>query len=808
MLVKKLSRSLALISLFSSISLLLSSCLAKEDSRRTVLIWGHSLGPDDKGREAVIAEFERRHPDIHIRMFNLGAGEMNPQKLMTSIVGEVPPDIIDQDRFSIADWASRGAFQPLDELIARDSKEATSPRAEDYYPAAWKECSYGGKVYAIPRNVDDRILYWNKKIFREKSRELIAAGLDPNRAPRTWSELLRYSKVLTEISPDGTLKRAGFIPNFGNSWLYLYAFQNDAEFLDPTGTRCQLGSPQAVEALDFMKQGYDLLGGWQRAEEFQTVLSAGVGKPILRGTIAMVIDGDWGLSDLLKFGPDAEIGSAPPPVPDWRVKKYPQNPYVTWSGGFSWAIPTGAKNREDAWTFIKFVCSPEARLMEYRVQRLWDKRRGREYIPRMSALKSMNEQLFEEFKPNRPQYAAAWKQHMDLLPFGKFRPVTFVGQLLWDEHARSVQVACSGAMNSQQALLEGQQKVQRELDRAAERNLYPEVSKAWPTVAWAGAMALILGAWAWSFRNKPMKGNARYRARWGAFFITPWLAGFAVFTLWPMLASLFFAFTDTNAMNEPRWVGLRNFVELGGPEKAHLTLAFTNLATLAIFGVPLGVLSGLGLALLLERPRSGIRAYRTAFYVPSIVPGIAGAVLWLWLLTPDKELGIINAIWAQTIRPWLGFSEPGWLKSAEWAKPAYIFMGLWGAGGGLVMWLAALKGVPKELYEASTLDGATGYQQFKAVTLPALSPIVFFSTVIGFIGAIQEFDRAYVFSKAGAGPLDSLLLPVPELFNQAFSYFRMGYASALAWLIFVLVLIMTGIQFLLSRFWVKGGRGE
>lgn len=784
---------------------MLSLCALAE--KRSLLIWGRSVGPEEKGREAVVQEFERRHPDIHVNMFNLGAGEMDPQKLMTAIVGKVPPDLIYQDRFSIADWASRGAFLKLDDFVKRDMADPNSPHSSRFYPAAWSECQFQGSLFAIPQNVDDRILYWNRAMFRAKAKELRSAGLDPDRAPRTWSELLAYSKVLSEFNPDGSIKVAGFIPNFGNSWLYLYAFQANANFLDSAGRNCNLAGAEEQEALAFMKAGYDLLGGWKKVQLFQTGPQAGLGNPFLKGLVAMKIDGDWTLSDSIRFGPEFEAGAAPPPVPDDRYYhrgRYAnsKDTFVTWSGGFSWAIPSGARHAEDAWTFIKWVTSEEAVVLDATEQRKWDRRRGREPVPRMSARPQANQALYDKFKPTNPVYAACWKQHMDLLPSGRFRPSTFVGQLLWDAHAAAVDKACSGELGVKEALQEGQDRVQRELDRVYSRESYPDVWPYWPLLLTFVILGVGGAGWFVIWRKAPLSAYWRHRARSGAWFLAPWIFGFAVFTLYPMVTSLFYAFSDTNAMNNPKWVGMRNFAELNGAEKERVTHSLVNVFTLAGFGVPLGIFTGLSIALLLESKCRGIKVYRTFFYIPSIVPGIASSVLWLWLLTPKSDQGLVNRAWVSTIEPWLHLPPPAWLMSADWAKPAFVTMGLWGAGGGLVMWLAALKALPKELYEASVLDGAGPLKQFWTITWPLLSPIVFFATTMGFVGSLQEFDRAYIFSKAGAAPSDSLLLPVPELFNQAFRYFNIGYASALAWLLFLVVLILTGIQFLLSKYWV------
>ena len=232
-----------------------------QPARREVVFWGLSMGPDSKGQDAVLREFERRNPDLKVKLLSMGAGKMDPQKLMTSIVGNVAPDVINQDRFTISDWASRGAFLSLNEFIARDKgKDPLCPTPDKYYPATWAEAQYDGQTYAIPTEADNRVLYWNRKIFKESAEELVRNGCDPNRAPRTWSEILKYSKAITKLDKNGRLVRAGFMPNFGNSWLYMFAFMNNASFLSADGRKCTMNTPEAREALDFMVEGYKLVG--------------------------------------------------------------------------------------------------------------------------------------------------------------------------------------------------------------------------------------------------------------------------------------------------------------------------------------------------------------------------------------------------------------------------------------------------------------------------------------------------------------------------------------------------------------------
>jgi len=789
-------------------------------ARRDLVIWGIPMDADAKGQDAVVHEFERRHPDIHVRLLSMGAGNMDPQKLMTSIVGNVAPDVISQDRFSLSDWASKGAFRPLDDLIERDKgKDPLDPRPEQYYPATWSEASYNGKIYGIPTGADDRVLYYNKKMFRENADKLRAAGCDPDRPPRTWSEVLKYGRALTEWNPDGTLKRIGFAPNFGNVWLYMYAFQTNAQFMSADGKKCTIDSPEAEEALQFMVDGYDNLkldpkgpgNGYEVSKSFESGFLGKENDSFITGKIAMKIDGNWILTDPLgRYGTAVDFGAAPPPVPDDRYNKTghykdEKDQFVSWVGGYALSIPKGARNIQDAWEYIKFADSTEGRLVSAAAQFVWEHHRGRQFIPGLQANEEANLAIFEKYKPTDPKFAAALKEHIDLMKVGRIRPATFVGQLLWNEHTSAMERACYHKATPKESLLIAQNTVQRDLDAFYSKDNYPKVDLNIPlyvaiALTVVGMIVLFV-----LFQRLKLGRLAKNEAKWAYLFVSPWVIGFLALTLGPMLASLFFSFTQYDVLNEAHWIGLRNYGDMFGADRDRVFKSLTNAIYLAGVGVPLGLATGLAVALLLNTASKGMRFYRTLFYMPAIVPTIASAVLWTWVLTPDVNKGLLNGYWTHTITPWLGVTAPAWLNSADWSKNALIVQGVWGAGSGMLLWLAGLKGVSGTLYEAAGIDGASPKQQFWKITFPQLSPIIFFNTVMGFIGAMQEFDRSYAMKPSSDGPIgpdDSMLTPVYVLFQNGFAFFKMGYASAIAWLIFAIILLLTFTQFKLAPKWV------
>jgi multiple sugar transport system permease protein len=428
-------------------------------------------------------------------------------------------------------------------------------------------------------------------------------------------------------------------------------------------------------------------------------------------------------------------------------------------------------------------------------------------VPEMRANRVVNEQIIAEFAPRHPRIQSALKVFMDLMPVSKYRPVTFVGQRLWDEQARAMDLAMRGQMTPKAALLSGQVAVQQALDKAFARDKYKELPRSVYVAVVVVAIASVLLAlgWVWYQIHKQGK-NGKAETKAAYLFAAPWIVGFVIFTLGPILASIVLSFCDYDVLHAPRWLGMANYQNLltSAGDWSIVLKSFKNVAFMSIVGIPLTMAAGLGIALLLNAKVKGMHYYRTAYYLPSIAPVVANAILWLWLLNP--QYGIIDAAWAKTLTPWFGWPPPNWMTDPNWSKPAFILMGLWGAGGGMILWLAGLQGIPQHLYEAAELDGAGAWSKFRNVMLPMLSPTIFFLAVMGVIGSLQIFEIAYIMGGQPLGsPADSTMMPVVLLFQNAFQYFKMGYASALAWILFVVILIITLFQLKLSSRWVHYG---
>jgi len=278
------------------------------------------------------------------------------------------------------------------------------------------------------------------------------------------------------------------------------------------------------------------------------------------------------------------------------------------------------------------------------------------------------------------------------------------------------------------------------------------------------------------------------REAWeGRLCILPWLVGFVVFTAGPMLASAYFAFTKFDALSAPEWIGLGNFVDMVTKDDL-FWVSLYNTAYYTSLSIPLYLLIALCAAMALN-----VSIFRTVFYLPSITPSVASAILWLMIFQPDY--GLLN-----TFLTWIHLPTRQWLFDPQVAKLVFVIMGIWGIGNFMVIFLAGLQSIPEHLYEAAAIDGAGWWARLRHVTLPMLSPIIFFNLVIGIIGSFQVFTAAYIITDGG--PVNSTLFYVLYLWNNAFQFFEMGYASALAWVLFVVVLIFTFIQFKLANRWV------
>jgi multiple sugar transport system permease protein len=742
----------------------------------------------------------------------------------------VPPDVVFFDRFAIGEWAGRGALTDLSPYLAR--QDASDPYRIDlsqYYPWAVEEASYkpphssgAAGIYGIPTEADVRMFYANSNLLRQ------AGYVEPNgepRLPKNWDELREYANKLTRFKVPGDRKspmlRLGFAPRTGNSWLYLYAWQAGGEFLSPDRTRCTMDSPEVVRALRWMTDVYDDLGGYGQVEGFEQGFQGGAMDPFVQDQVAMKTDTTWYLERIAWWRPDMDFVVAPPPMPADRADKGP----VSWSGGFALVIPTTAHQKEAAFKFIQYMYSWDAIHLMEQGKKEQQLSQGKMYVPKGLANRVYYERLIKEYITDDPDVPPRIRQAFDvvqaLMPRTRIRPVTPVGQLLWNQHVRATDAAMNhvfqeeakktGRDECELALADAAPMVQEQLNDL----LAPPPPRVVQWSPWFVMYAIVIAS---PFvlmgivyrRRKKLYGYRAHEVGSAIFFTAPWLAGMAIFIAGPIFFSILFSFTRYDVLSPARYVGLDNYHRIFG-DKLFYTSAWDTFYML--IRVPLSMTLSLLLAMLLNRSIRAIGFYRTGFYLPAVMPLVASSLLWMWVFNPS--FGVLNTIlnWLYATPPlqWvqhllnIRFSAPLWLQDANWSKPALIIMNLWSAGGAMIIWLAGLQSIPPQLYEAASIDGANAWRRFWNVTIPMLSPYILFNLIIGIIGTMQIFQEAFIMTHGGT-PADSTLFYAYNLFQQAFQYFKIGYASAMAWILFVCILALTLIQLWLSKRWVHYDR--
>lgn len=769
------------------------SCLPAWSEPVVIDMWGLVESRMFHGTFRAIDEFERLHPNIRIRVGTPGGqGDLDPQKLLTAVVGKTPPDVVWFGRHNMGMWAPRGAFRNLNDLIKRDGIDMN-----EYYPGTVQEVSWDGGVYAMPWNVDCRVLFCNMDILRQ-------GGF--TQPPTTWDELQKVSAALTHYDEKmGRYSTLGFAPNYGNAWLYLYGWQNGAEWVSLDGRKAMFNDLKIRQALEWMVATYDTVGGAEKVAAFQnSAQMEGIGEPFMSGRLAMQINANYFLDYIARLKPDMDFAVAPPPMPETGMAP------VSWSGGFSWVIPKDAAHVEEAWEFIKWINSEEAWIITSEAQREFARQQWGErshFVPLCSSNRIITEHLVARYTPDLPEnFAHANQVCLDLLPNCKFRPVSPACNELWDGQDRAATDAIFHVRTPAQTLELQQRRVQSALDRffATGRGTIVSTQKLLVIVIVLIILIVITAIVAFFRGLSGYEGLSRRRAMQGVALVSPWLVGFVLLILGPMLFSALLAFTDYDVIHPPEWSPTGNWTRMfgiiQGPEgwtfnDPQFWKGLWNTAYITLFGVPFGLAVSLLLAMLLNTDIRGIPAYRTLFYVPVMVPGVVVALIWMWMLNP--ETGFANYGLRYILAP-LGLSPPNWFGQPEWAKPGLILLTTWGCGGTIIVWLAGLHTLPRHLYEAAMIDGAGACRRFWNITLPLLTPYILFLWIMGTIGSLQIFTQAYIIQSPG----DSMLFYVLYLFFRAFRYFEMGYACAMAWVLFAITVTICLWQMRISRRWV------
>lgn len=697
----------------------------------------------------MIDEFNATHPHIRVVPEYQGGHGLLTRKLLAAIVARVPPELTTVGCGEIPRLADTGWLAPI---------ELTEDERADIYPAVQEAYTYKERLWAMPIEGAAYGLYWNKALFRE-------AGLE-ERAPETWDELIAFGKALTrDRSGDGRIDQWGFIRGgnmVGPSTIFNLYFSNAAELISADGLRVQYDTPEVIGALQLWKDLADVHG------ITQAVLPP---DPISTGQVGMWIGGSWDFNYLAQT---LDIGVAPiPPLDHPATLAGPDAVVVARSDPEKTAA---------AKEFVRWFTAPEqfARLCI-----------ALGYLPiRESILDVPEYRAYLEANPERQAFSQAMR-HLHM------KPLHGAWTEAQDCMHRARERVERGA-DPPQAAAQAQIEAQRVLDKylAGERFVEnPAARRAFHIgVAWLAAG--LLAALGWRLRREYRRLRADgLRTQWAAYIlIFPQLTLFLVFDVFPIGFALYMSFFRWDMLTTPLFTGLGNYYSAVTNPQFAAALGRTLIWVAAT--VPVNTALALAVALLLNARVRGIGFFRLLFYSPSVTSGVALAILWWWIL--NGHSGLLNYSFELTgIERALGLflqTPVDWLNDERFALFGLIIMEWWRALAAFLIFLAGLQSIPDTLYEAAEIDGASRWRQFTSVTWPLLMPATFFVVVTTVIAAFQVFEQIYVMTLGEGGPGNSTTTISFYLYKNAFQWFRMGYASAVAYVLGGIILVVTLVQ--------------
>jgi multiple sugar transport system permease protein len=746
----------------------------------TIMHWG------DRAEDQIVQDLAERymaeHPQVRIVRINPGTGDFRA-KLKTMFAAGTPPDVFYLPPDLFPELATLKLIRPVDEYVAKDRAAGQGKYLDDFWPILMRAWHYDvasgevgkGKLYGLPKDFTTSVMWVNVDLFNK-------AGVKVPYDGWTWDEYADACRKIRALSDRGEFAGrqiyGGNIEIWSDSLRNLvWTFGGDYFGKKPDGspnfTDVTLDQPPAQEALEMVRHlrldertVFNVTGGGRQNNDlgFQQFLAGNIG---CDGPV-----GRWKVP-LLK---GASFHWDCVPVP-YREKKFQASQmYLT-----AWTMSSATKHADECWKLIKFLCGPEGAVQQSRA--------GLAIPPLISVAKSADFLNPPGIPPHHAQI------FLDAVDYTRLQQLPRQSQqwarLIDNVSARALQLGQASTMEVAQAIEADWKQV---LNSPLQR-------KQWKPMRWdlviavtVAALALLIALLWWKARREHLGPLDRAQERAGFAFILPWVIGFLALTIGPMIVSLLLSFTTwtgMTSMGDARAVGLANYQEMftrdtNFYQSLRVTLYYVVLA------VPIGQLAALGVAMLMNIKVRGITIFRTIYFVPSVVSGVALAVLW-WQIF-NNDYGLMNAILRPILHP-LGLRAPDWfgVDAHHWAIPAFVIMSLWGVGAGMIIYLAGLKGIPASLYEAATLDGAGAVKKFVNVTLPMLSPLIFYNVVMGIIGSFQVFTQAVVMTNGG--PDNATLFYVLNLYREAFEYHNMGSACAQAWVLFLIVLVLTILIF-------------
>ncbi|MEM9417594.1 MAG: extracellular solute-binding protein [Planctomycetota bacterium] len=760
-----------LLVLWSIIHVSARTLLQEDEARDTTLrmmVWGHEH--ENKILREMADAYEDLHPDVRIEVIYV-AHNNYLSKLKTMIAAGDPPDLFYLQYDLVPDFASLGLVLPMDEAL----DEMGGEWKDDIYPVLLQGFRFNpetqtrgdGPLWGIARDYTPLAMYVNVDLYEQ-------AGVPVPYDGWTWDEFEEASRAIDGLGDNifGAFMGLWADPLIAIIWNHggeLFEFDEQG---NPDFTRPDIDNPGLIAAFERIRRlridegiVYNAIGiNRSGAEEFFT------GRV---GTIGPT--GRWtsGLCEAIDTFRYAVV-----PMPHVPGVK-PRSPIMT----AAWGVSAKGDHPEETMELVMYLSSPAG-------QRLLSSDGLSISINRTIAESDEVLNLGRKFEDGPVYLDIAKSVDFQLMP----RQREFEDILLAEQNA----ALRLGSRSIEEALANIKELWAFELSSPLKTKAYPRMP--WVSVG-ASLLALIAAAvtfvW-WRARKEKLGALDRAHERSGMGFISIWVIGFVALTAGPMFLSGLLALSRWSAvtpLGEAEFVGFGNFVHMFSHDPPFWKSIWVT-AYYVVLAIPIGQLASLGVALLMNTEVRGIAVFRTIFFVPSVITGVVLGALWLALL--NNDYGLINQVMNVPLG-WFGVRAPNWFgDDAQWAAiPAFVMMNLWGVGSAMVIYLAGLKAIPKSLTEAAIIDGASAWHRLTHVTLPMLSPLIFFNFVMGIIGSFQVFTQAFVMTRRG--PDDATLFYVLYLYLQAFEFHNMGYASAMAWVLFVVILLVTLLAFRGSR---------
>ena len=751
----------------------------------TYMFWG---GEDERRiRIGFAEEFNQSQDRIRIRPIH--APDDYDRKLKTMMGAGMAPDIFHLSDSEVAKWAAKGVLMDLLPFYEQDPEASL----DEFVPQEVEKRMFQGKFFGISDATETMVVFYGTDLFTRWNVEP-----PPEDRLWTWDEFVGVAKALTkDTDGDGEIDQWGcYVPLWDGTLDPIIWSLGGEHYGDDFHTLF----PERKIAVQAFQLINDLVyvHGCMPPRSVRLALGQSTSQLLETGKLAMVMAGQWYLADLAAANFPFDVAPFP------NVKE-PMNILI--SSNFS--IYAHTKHPEAAWEAYKFLSGDKGQihlsssglvmptykwlLFSPEGRALWQKPGVHPPHHTQACIEPI---LYAKYTPPFPggdqlYYEVQRKHYEDLLYTGSHDEVRHIVYQLCDDAELFL----------------------RDYHRRAseEAHLKPSdihFQKVGSLLAHRRSVVGVLIApfvlfvlWSMLRLRRPDIGVTQRQRLWGYLFVLPAILGMVLFTVGPILFSLFISLTRWDIVTPPRFVGLSQYGTAIRDPLVLKSLWVTFYYT--VVNVPLGTIAGLLVALLLNHQIRGMRVFRTIYYLPSIVPAVATAVLWVWVFNP--EFGLINSgikglnSALDSLFAVISFSPPRlndhleWLQDPTLVMPALWLMGLWGAGGGMIIYLAGLQGIPHHLYECAELDGAGWWGRFRHVTIPMISPIIFFNLIMGTIGSFQVFIAGYLMT--GGGPKDATLFYVLYLYRNAFHYLKMGYASAMAWVLFVIILLMTVLLF-------------